>query len=210
MTKTKIYISGPITGMPDGNAKAFDEAEGFLTSLGHKAINPRYLNQPGESWHDCMKRDLSVMLACDELAVLPGWENSKGAALEVEIAHRLLMPVREVYSGSTILPPDERSTKATSVASETILAEAHRIVTGHRQDSYNHPLDNFTGIARLWSAHLNATVTAEDVALMMILLKIAREGFKHSRDNVVDIAGYAQCLDMVVEERERRAKKSSS
>ena len=61
--------------------------------------------------------------------------------------------------------------------------------------------DNFTRIARLWSAHLvNAygvmapQLEASDVALMMVLLKIARlENDASHADSWVDMAGYAAC-----------------
>ena len=38
-----------------------------------------------------------------------------------------------------------------------------------------------------------------DVAMMQILLKLSREGHKHGRDNLTDIAGYARCAQMVHE-----------
>ena len=44
-----------------------------------------------------MKADIPLMLACDGLAVLPGWEASAGARLEVDIAQRLNMPIKDVY-----------------------------------------------------------------------------------------------------------------
>ena len=47
-------------------------------------------------------------------------------------------------------------------------------------------------IAALWSAHLGHSITPHDVALMMLLLKIARTaGGTPNPDNYVDAAGYA-------------------
>lgn len=88
---------------------------------------------------------------------------------------------------------------------ETILQEAQRLTTGDRQESYGHPLDDFTKTAGLWSVILGVPVTAEKVALCMVAVKISRELNAPKRDNLVDGAGYFNCLQMVREERVRRA-----
>lgn len=87
----------------------------------------------------------------------------------------------------------------------TILEEAAQAVRGARIENYNHPLDNFGQIAGMWTVILGTEVTASQVALCMIALKIMRENFSHTHDNLVDIAGYAYCIDLMREERERRA-----
>lgn len=75
-----------------------------------------------------------------------------------------------------------------------VLNKANQITTGERQEAYGTPEDNFTKIAALWSAYLDAPVTPEDVASMMILLKTARiSSGQRVADNWVDIAGYAAC-----------------
>jgi hypothetical protein len=47
-------------------------------------------------------------------------------------------------------------------------------------------------------------IPAEYVAMMMVAVKLSRESRHHQRDNIVDAAGYAGCLDMCISERERR------
>lgn len=75
-----------------------------------------------------------------------------------------------------------------------ILAAAHRIVNGEREQQYNSPERSFETIAKLWSAYLNAEITATDVACMMALLKIARVRTGSGKaDNWIDLAGYAAC-----------------
>lgn len=87
---------------------------------------------------------------------------------------------------------------------ESICQEAHRIQGGDRQQEYGHPKDNFQDIATLWQGYLSLRqdpegwgITPEDVAYMMILMKIVRNNHKPKRDNAVDIAGYAQCLGKI-------------
>jgi hypothetical protein len=84
---------------------------------------------------------------------------------------------------------------------ETILEEAQRLVHGDRQADYGHPLDDFTRTAAMWSAILGAAVTAEQVGLCMMAVKISRQCNKPKRDNLTDAAGYAATVQMCVEER---------
>ncbi len=78
-----------------------------------------------------------------------------------------------------------------------LLAEASAIINGERQDQYGNPEDSFALIAWFWNAYLrtSATIThlpltPRDVALMMVLFKLAREAHQAKRDNLVDAAGY--------------------
>ena len=76
---------------------------------------------------------------------------------------------------------------------EKILEAAKACVTGGREEDYGKPEDNFQAISRLWSAYLNDFVSSRDVAMMMILLKIARAKAGGTEDCFVDMAGYAAC-----------------
>jgi hypothetical protein len=81
---------------------------------------------------------------------------------------------------------------------------AVRLVTGDRNDQYGHPLDNLTRAARIWAVILGHDVTAEQVALCMQGMKIAREINRRKVDSVVDGIGYWLTYGMVIDERARR------
>jgi hypothetical protein len=86
--KPKVYLSGPITGREEKDYKAdFNNTELYLTGLGYDVINPtsEVVIENG-SWEDYMKRDLVLLLRCDYIYLLDGWEYSKGARLEYNIA----------------------------------------------------------------------------------------------------------------------------
>jgi hypothetical protein len=87
---------------------------------------------------------------------------------------------------------------------EDVAAYAASVVSDDRQHEYGHPLDNLDRAARIWSVILGADVTAEQVALCMIGMKIARQVHKPKADTVVDIIGYALTLHMVEVERAQR------
>jgi hypothetical protein len=82
----------------------------------------------------------------------------------------------------------------------TIATEALSLVTGNRQASYGHPSKNFQDIADLWSVILATDVTAEQVALCMVQVKISRELNAPKRDNLVDAIGYLLTYDACLEE----------
>lgn len=73
---------------------------------------------------------------------------------------------------------------------EDFLNEAERIVTVDRNAQYGEPHDVFDLIAQFWSAYLDYPFTAETVAEMMILFKIARLKHKPKADTYIDILGY--------------------
>lgn len=81
--------------------------------------------------------------------------------------------------------------------SESILEEAHRLVNGPRQGDYGHPADDFSRTAQIWSAILDIEVTPQQVGLCMAGVKLSRECNAHKRDNLVDLAGYAETVEMV-------------
>lgn len=71
------------------------------------------------------------------------------------------------------------------------------IADTERQTDYGDPIDNFTRIAKMWSALLDCHVSPEQVGLCMIAVKLSRETHKHKDDNLTDIAGYARTLEMI-------------
>lgn len=93
----RIYISGPMSGLPDLNFPAFHAAAAALRAKGFDVVNPAELNADNQGdWASCMKADIKAMCDCTALALLPGWEDSRGAHLEVHLAHRLGMKVRSI------------------------------------------------------------------------------------------------------------------
>ena len=72
--------------------------------------------------------------------------------------------------------------------------KAKACVCGQRENEYGSPEDNFTAIAGFWSVYKGVEFTANDVAMMMALLKIARiRTGTATDDSYVDLAGYAAC-----------------
>lgn len=81
-----------------------------------------------------------------------------------------------------------------------ILDEAKEIIYGDREKTYGHPSVNLENIARFWSVYLKKDVNAQDVATMMVLLKLARMmNQPNHRDSLVDSVGYLALIERIKE-----------
>ena len=90
----RVYVSGPMTGLPDLNFPAFNAAAKMLRDLGHTVFNPAEVGEvPGLQWADYMRKDIRLLMECDTIWMLPGWLQSRGARLELYIAAELGMEV---------------------------------------------------------------------------------------------------------------------
>lgn len=90
----RIYISGPMTGLPGLNFPAFHREARRLRALGFQVVNPAEINPDAAlSWQECMRADIRALCDCDTIALLPGWGKSSGAHLELHVAHRLGLQV---------------------------------------------------------------------------------------------------------------------
>ncbi|WP_416565073.1 DUF6378 domain-containing protein [Nocardia testacea] len=87
--------------------------------------------------------------------------------------------------------PEPTQQDDATVPAPDVLAEAHTLIYGDREDQYGHPRESFARIAALWSAYLGIEVTPADFANLMILMKTARTKSGYHRDSYVDIVGYA-------------------
>lgn len=86
----RIYLSGPMSNMPDFNFPAFNAEADRLRALGYDVVNPVDINPDTTTpYNECLRNDLKALLDCDTIAMLEGWMNSNGAHLEMNVAHRV-------------------------------------------------------------------------------------------------------------------------
>ncbi len=211
MSMNRIYLAGPMTGLPESNFPAFRDAAGRLRDAGWEVINPAEnfggrTDLPRSSY---LRADLSLLLQCGAMALLPGWEDSQGAKLEYAIARELDMTLLDADTLEPLADPPSAMVvvhspaRARAVLSEGVLIEAQRITGGDRQRDYGHPLADFSRTAALWNALLagrlreGKSIESADVPLFMIAVKLARQVHGYKRDNLVDIAGYARTAALV-------------
>ncbi len=94
----------------------------------------------------------------------------------------------------------EKLNKAVEASSPCLTA--NNIVNGDRRAAFGHPLDEMTRTGQMWGAILGVpSITGEQVALCMIAVKLSRQVNRSGFDNLTDIAGYAECIAKIEQER---------
>ena len=81
-----------------------------------------------------------------------------------------------------------------------ILKEAEKLIGGDRNTDYGDRLPTHQNIAKLWSVFLGHEISAHDVAICMVLVKISRIINRHKKDSYIDMAAYA-AIAADIEER---------
>lgn len=92
----KIYIAGPMSGLPNFNRDAFNAEAHRLLGLGHVALNPAILPD-GLEQHEYIAICIEMVKMADQLVMLPGWERSAGAraehSLAIKLGKAIILPV---------------------------------------------------------------------------------------------------------------------
>lgn len=94
----KIYIAGSITNNPDYKEQ-FEKAEKALINKGYEVVNPTKNNE--NSYKNYIDAGLKQLMDCDEIYMLSGYENSKGAMLEKHYAEVAGLKVGENNESKT-------------------------------------------------------------------------------------------------------------
>jgi hypothetical protein len=109
----KIYIAGPMRGLPMLNFPEFFRAEALWRAAGWDVVNPAQMDQDngqdpalnpdieknGIDFAEAMSRDLPAVASCDAIALMSGWEKSVGA--NTELRHAVSLN-KEVYDANTL------------------------------------------------------------------------------------------------------------
>lgn len=90
----RLYIAGPMTGLPDLNYPAFHKAENDLLAAGYRVENPAH--NTADDWLGYMRLSLVQIARSDGLVILPGFQDSRGATIELNIFVNLDLPVDTV------------------------------------------------------------------------------------------------------------------
>lgn len=98
----KIYVGGPMSGLPEFNYPAFFAAELSLMAKGFEVLNPARVEDenptPGvpQDWSWYMRRTIKMLCNADGMALLPGWLNSRGTRVELRVAEAIRLDIRHI------------------------------------------------------------------------------------------------------------------
>lgn len=92
MRNHQIYLSGPMSGIDEHNHPAFMRWAKRLRALGVEVFNPAHNGlDPNAQWQEHMRADLTALVRSEHVALLPGWQRSRGAGIEARLAQDLGM-----------------------------------------------------------------------------------------------------------------------
>lgn len=107
----RVYIAGPMRGIPELNFPEFYRVEKVWSDMGWSVVNPAQMDKEhgyvptkeqtffsNLSIEQAMSRDLPAVASCQAIALMRGWEKSQGANLELQHARTL---GKEVYDAET-------------------------------------------------------------------------------------------------------------
>jgi hypothetical protein len=112
----KVYLAGQMRGLPGWGFAAFDSARKAWTAAGHTVFCPAALARalpwgqhegtetPRDHLLHVAQLDLACLYAADAIALLPGWEQSRGATMELAVAQFLGLPVYDALTMVRIVP----------------------------------------------------------------------------------------------------------
>ncbi|EAB2293828.1 DUF4406 domain-containing protein [Salmonella enterica] len=87
----KVYIAGPMSGLPNFNRDRFNEVAGLVVESGNIPLNPATLPD-GLPERDYMAIGIAMLQCADAIYLIEGWENSAGAGAEKALADKLNIP----------------------------------------------------------------------------------------------------------------------
>jgi hypothetical protein len=163
-----------------------------------RVIDPFYSLRVGKIFEVCEVRENGVLVNDDEQDKLFFYNES------IELVGRSYkMGEEEIIKNADLIikfadenvgaDKPSKESKESSVRRDC-LEEAIRCVCSDRNNQYGEPENAFTRVANLWEVYTGYNYTAEDVAIMLALLKIGRiKDGVYKADNYIDLAGYAAC-----------------
>jgi hypothetical protein len=196
----KIYIAGPMSGVEDFNFPLFFETEKKLKELGYEVINPAHNDgetveealasagtpeRPTNSWAYYMRRDLPSVLSVDALCVLPGWQRSKGASLEVQVAQALGLPIY-VLKGGELTP------RVTVVGVSGYARSGKDTIADYLVEHYGYEKVSFSTPMKEAMYRLNPRITVNEVVNTALRVGVDVYDWEGLKERSPDIRGLLQ------------------
>jgi uncharacterized protein DUF4406 len=108
-TGSKCYIAGPMSQFADQNFNydAFNACAAELRAMGYGVTNPaeNFEGKQDLSWETYLREGIRQVTLVDFVVLLPGWEFSSGANIEVQVAKALRLPLLECGTLEPITTP---------------------------------------------------------------------------------------------------------
>lgn len=105
----KVYLSGPMDGLPNNNKVEFQLAEAYYRDLGFEVVNPHRLSEALDLYNsetglnpptycEYLLNDLNALIECDMMVLLKDFKRSFGCSIEIAFAHKAGIPMYHAIS----------------------------------------------------------------------------------------------------------------
>ena len=83
--RNRAYLAGPMTGHVDYNYPAFHQAAAYYRAMGVDIVSPAELHGDdfSKTFDEYLAVDLAAIDTCGTIILLAGWNNSRGAKVEL-------------------------------------------------------------------------------------------------------------------------------
>lgn len=114
----RVYLAGPMTGLPRYGFDAFEAAAADVRALGATVWSPherdlelgfdpeRPIEEQGFDLRAALEADVQEVTRADVVALLPGWEASLGSMIELVTADAAGIPALPLDELLQLLAPD--------------------------------------------------------------------------------------------------------
>jgi hypothetical protein len=196
----KVYLSGPMTGLPDFNHPKFNAEASRLRGEGYEVLNPAENDNGSQDKTRAfyIRLDMNSVLNSDAVLVLPGWQTSAGARLEVEMARQLGLPIYKSLSQSVGELEELSSIGTFGKGDSRFHALLQQIGALHdkKQSDYGKDTDPFANVraSRNWGVApwVGALVRLNDkVSRLQSFATKGSLANESAEDSMMDIAVYA-------------------
>lgn len=119
------YLAGPMTGKPNYNYELFGTVTQMIRGRGLSIHNPaeHFGGDTSLPRREYIQRAILAIMVADWVCVLPGWDESYGANLELDIAVELGLPVYEYNPRTGWLEPVNISRREPRTVKESVRTE---------------------------------------------------------------------------------------
>lgn len=94
----RIYIAGKVTGNKHWKEDFLEAEKKLREQFPHSVIvNPLFISDDSKSWKENMVECIKMLVTCEAIYLIRGWNKSKGATLELSIARGLDLVVLRGY-----------------------------------------------------------------------------------------------------------------
>src|SRR5688500_20303037 len=123
----RLYIAGPMTGLPNLNYDKFNRTAVALAANGHEVYNPAstfngaFLDLPYDIW---LREAIRLVSMVNGIVLLDRWWMSKGALTEIHIGLSLGMPFFTERDGQL---------HQIDMTYQSLISEMHRYISEERR-----------------------------------------------------------------------------